>query len=1047
MFNEYSEDSLIEKPAIEIFKSLGYSYLNCFDETFGQNSTLGRETSSDVVLMSRLKPALVNLNPKLPQEAINKAIEIIISDRSILNPAVANKEFYKLIKEGVKVSYRNKSAKGGDEEVEEVVKVIDFENPDENDFFLASQFWVTGDLYKRRPDLIGFVNGLPLILIELKGTHRKLENAYYDNLKDYKDTIPQIFWFNAFVILSNGSESKVGTLTLDWEHFAEWKKINSEGEQGVVSLDTIIKGTCEKKKFLDLLENFILFQDTGGKQIKIFSKNHQYLGVNNAIEQFRQIEKNKGRLGVFWHTQGSGKSFSMIFFSQKILRKFGGNYTFIIVTDRKELDVQIYKNFLSCGAVTEIEVHAESRNHLRQLLKENHRNIFTLIHKFGLNTGENLEVLSDRSDIIVITDEAHRSQYDTLALNMRSALPNAAFIAFTGTPLIVGEEKTKETFGDYISVYDFRQSVDDNATVPLYYENRIPELQLEDKDLFNEKIQDIVEKAELTPEEENRLEREFAREYHLITRDDRLNRVAEDIVEHFISRGFRGKGMVVCIDKPTAVKMYQKVKALWDLEIKELESVMQLARDEKEKELDQVQLNYLKETDMTVVVSPEQNEIDKFRKLGLDIETHRRRMVKEDLDEKFKDPDNPFRLVFVCAMWMTGFDAPSVSTIYLDKPMKNHTLMQTIARANRVFKEKPNGLIVDYIGVFRNLQKALAIYGIGGRDREGALPVKPKDELIKDLRNKLSELKNFCLSKEVDLYAIIDAGALNNIRMIGDAVDKLLENDSTKSNYLNLANAVYVIFKAILPDPKVSEFQQIVRLIKVIADKMRSFEGPVDISQVMKKVEDVLDESVKAEQYIISDTKPLDLSKIDFESLKKMFEKSRKNTQAERLKNALKAKVFGMVMMNKHRVNYAEMLQEMIDEYNSGTINVEQFFDKLMKFAKELNEEDQRSIKENLTEEELAIFDLLKQPKLSAKEKNKVKSAAKELLVTLKASRLVLDWRKRQQTRANVQLTIQQILDKGLPTVYSPDIFQSKCDRVYEHIYENYFGDGRSIYS
>jgi len=1039
----YSEDSLIEQPAIEIFKSIGYSHLNCFDETFGEKSTLSRETSSDVVLISKLKPALIKLNKKLTAEAINKAIDILVADRSILNPAVANKEVYKLIKEGVKVSYRNRE----DDEVEEVVKVIDFEHPEENDFFLASQFWVTGDLYKRRPDLVVFVNGIPIILVELKGTHRKLENAFNDNLKDYKDTIPQIFWYNAFIILSNGSESKIGTITSDWEHFAEWKKINSEGEEGVVSLDTIIKGTCSKEKLLDLIENFILFQDTGGKQIKIFSKNHQYLGVNNAIEQFQQIDKNKGRLGVFWHTQGSGKSFSMIFFSQKILRKFGGNYTFIIVTDRKELDVQIYKNFLSCGAVTEIEVHAESRNHLRQLLKENHRNIFTLIHKFGLNTGEKLEVLSDRSDIIVITDEAHRSQYDTLALNMRAALPNASFIAFTGTPLIVGEEKTKETFGDYVSVYAFRQSVEDNATVPLYYENRIPELQLEDKDLFNEKIQDIIEQAELTSEEETRLEREFAREYHLITRDDRLNRVAEDIVEHFISRGYKGKGMVVCIDKPTAVKMYQKVKAIWDSEIRELDNLMKVARDEKEKELDQEKLDYLKQTDMAVVVSLEQNEIDKFRKLGLEIEPHRRRMVKEDLDEKFKDPDNPFRLVFVCAMWMTGFDAPSVSTIYLDKPMKNHTLMQTIARANRVFKEKPNGLIVDYIGVFRNLQKALAIYGVGGKDSKDVLPVKPKDELIKDLAAKISELTEFCKGKDIDLEAIVNAGALNNIKMIDDAVDKLLENDSTKSNYLNLANAVNVIFKAILPDPKTSEFQQIVRLIKVIADKIKSYEGPVDISRVMQKVGKVLDESVKAEPYIISDTKPMDLSSIDFDSLKKMFEKSKKNTQAEKLKNALKAKVSAMVILNKQRVDYAERLQVLIDEYNSGAINVEQFFNSLMKFAEDLNEEEQRGISENLTEEELALFDLIKHPNLSEKDKQKVKSAAKDLLVTLKAGKLVLDWRKKQQTRANVQLTIQQILDKGLPSFYSPEDYQHKCARVYEHIYENYFGDGRSVYS
>ncbi|GBD87045.1 type-1 restriction enzyme R protein [bacterium BMS3Abin03] len=1038
----YSEDLLIEKPTIKIFKSLGYSHLNCFNETFGENSTLGRETSSEVVLVSKLTPALIKLNPKLPAEAIEKAVDILTADRSILNPAFANKEVYKLIKDGVKVSYKNKK----DEEVEEIVKVIDFENPDENEFFLASQFWVTGELYKRRPDLIGFVNGLPLVFIELKGTHKKLENAYYDNLKDYKVTIPQIFWYNAFIILSNGSESKIGTITSDWEHFVEWKKINSEGEEGIVSLDTIIKGTCAKDKLLDLVESFILFQDIGGKQIKILAKNHQYLGVNNAIEQFKNINENKGRLGVFWHTQGSGKSFSMIFFSQKILRKYGGNYTFVIVTDRKELDRQIYKNFLSCGAVTEVEVHAESRNHLRQLLKENHRNIFTLIHKFGLNTGEKLEVLSDRSDIIVITDEAHRSQYDTLALNMRSALPKASFIAFTGTPLIVGEEKTKETFGDYVSVYDFKQSIDDNATVPLYYENRIPELQLEDKDLFNEKIQDIIDRAELTTEEESKLEREFAREYHLITRNDRLNRIAEDIVEHFISRGYKGKGMVVCIDKPTAVKMYDKVRAIWKMKIKELESLMQTARDDKEKELDEELLNYLKKTDMAVVVSSEQNEIDKFRKLGLDIEQHRRRMVNENLDEKFKDPENPFRLVFVCAMWMTGFDAPAVSTIYLDKPMKNHTLMQTIARANRVFSDKPNGLIVDYIGIFRNLQKALAIYGVGGVEDVDKLPVKPKEELIKDLKNKISALKKFCLDRKIDLDTIVKAEALESIRLIDEAVDSFVENDITKLNYLNLAGAINTIFKSILPDPKASDFLKIIKLIKVIADKIRSFDPPIDISRVMMKVGDVLDESVKAEPYVISDTKPIDLSRIDFDSLKKMFEKNRKNTQAERLKNALKAKIAVMIILNKQRIDYAERLQKLIDDYNDGAINVEQFFNELIHIAKDLNEEEERSIKENLTEEELAIFDLLKQPKLSEKDKSKVKAAAKSLLVALKAGKLVLDWRKRQQTRANVKLTIQRILDNGLPPVYTPDVFLNKCDSVYEHIYENYFGDGRSVY-
>jgi type I restriction enzyme R subunit len=317
---EYSESALVEQPTIGLIQSLGYEHQNCFHEKFGEHGTLGRGTPSDVVLIPRLKSALSRLNPNLPEEAINLAIEELCRDRSSQNPVIANRDFYRMLKDGVKVPIRMED---GSEEVE-TVKVIDFDNPENNDFFLASQFWVTGEMYKRRADLVGFVNGLPLIFTELKATHKRLENAYRDNLSDYKSTIPQIFWYNAFIILSNGSESRIGTITSDWEHFSDWKKIGSEGKEGVVSLDTIIRGTCEKSRFLDIFENFILFQDTGGAVIKIIAKNHQYIGVNNVIGDFKSIKQNQGKLGVFWHTQGSGKSFSMIFFSQKILRKFKG---------------------------------------------------------------------------------------------------------------------------------------------------------------------------------------------------------------------------------------------------------------------------------------------------------------------------------------------------------------------------------------------------------------------------------------------------------------------------------------------------------------------------------------------------------------------------------------------------------------------------------------------------------------------------------------------------------------------------------------------------
>jgi len=530
----YTEDALVEKPAIKMLKGMGWEHVDGFHE-FERvgGSPLGRETKAEVVLLSRLRPALERLNPALASQAIDLAIEEILRDRSRLSMAAANREVYGLIKIGIRVEIPDPD---GEEERIEVVRVVDWDHPEANDFLACSQLWIAGDMYTRRPDVVGFVNGIPLILMEFKGVDQRLETAYAGNLSDYKDTIPNLFWYNGLIIVSNGSQAKVGSVSAGWEHFGDWKRVESETEAESVSLETVIRGTCRPDRLLDLLENFTLFMDAPGGLIKIAAKNHQYLGVNNALVAMADIEDRKGRLGVFWHTQGSGKSVSMIFFSQKVLRKLPGNWTFVIVTDRKELDAQIYKNFASSGVVTESKPQAESSRHLRQLLTEDHRYVFTLIHKFRTETGEAHPVLSERDDIIVITDEAHRSQYDRLAMNMRTALPNASFLAFTGTPLMAGEEKTREVFGDYVSIYDFKQSADDGATVPLYYENRIPELQLSNENL-NEDMERLLEEAELDEEQEWRLEREFAREYHLVTRDDRLEAVAEDIVKHFTHRG------------------------------------------------------------------------------------------------------------------------------------------------------------------------------------------------------------------------------------------------------------------------------------------------------------------------------------------------------------------------------------------------------------------------------------------------------------------------------------------------------------------------------
>ncbi len=1000
----YTEDALIERPAIALLASLGWQSVNAYHEFDHGASSLGRETKDEVVLKSRLREALLRINPEASPEAVHQAIEELTRDRSRMSAAAANREVYHLLKNGVRVPRPDPE---GDGESVEVVRVVEWDDPAKNDFLLCSQFWVTGEMHTRRADLVGFVNGLPLLFIELKAAHRRLETAFTGNLRDYKDTIPQLFWPNALIILSNGSQSRVGSITAGWEHFAEWKKVGSENEAGRVSLETMLRGVCDPERFLDLVENFCLFQEVPGGLIKLTAKNHQYLGVNNALTALADIRQRDGKLGVFWHTQGSGKSVAMMFFAQKVLRKLPGNWTFVVVTDRQELDGQIYKHFASAGVVTENHAQAESSKHLRQLLTEDHRYVFTLIHKFRTDQGEAHPVLSERSDIIVITDEAHRSQYDTLALNMRTALPNAAFLAFTGTPLIVGEEKTRQVFGDYVSVYDFQQSVADGATVPLYYENRIPELQLVNDNL-NEDMERLLEAAELDEEQEKKLEREFAREYHLITRDDRLEAVGKDLVTHFTGRGFQGKAMMICIDKATAIRMVDKVKKYWSEKIATLQAEVAEADGEAGRAIE-AQIARMKETDMAVVVSQGQNEIAEMNEKGLDIRPHRKRMVDEDLETKFKNPDDPFRLVFVCAMWMTGFDVPSCSTLYLDKPMRNHTLMQTIARANRVYPGKVSGLIVDYAGVFRNLERALAIYGAGGGAGDGRKPVEDKAALVAALRQALAETRGVCQEHGVNLSAIQAAEGFARVGLLDDAVEALVASEEIKLRYLDLTSTVLRLYKAVLPDPAAREFAAEVSPLQVIADKIRALTRPADISQVMQQVEGLLDQSIATEGYVIREPSSplvadhwLDLSKIDFEKLAEKFKTGRRRTLNENLKGTVAQKLMVLVRQNRTRMDYLEQFQAMIDAYNAGSLNAEELFQQLVAFAQSLNDEEQRGVGEQLSEEELALFDLLTKPQIdmSDADREKVKATARELLATLKAGKLVLDWRKRQQARA-----------------------------------------------
>ena len=1049
MSHDYTERLLVEEPALALLREMGWGSACAENETFGEGGTLERSTLSDVVLVPRLRAALTKLNPNLPEGGIDQAVDILSRNRSGMSPEGANREVYELLKEGVLVSIPDPS--GGQKQ--ERVRVIDWETPTENDFLAVNQMKIMGPMYGCIPDVIGFVNGLPLVVFEFKKPGVPDREAFEGNLTSYKHSqngVPSLFWYNALLITSNGTESHVGSLTADWERFFEWKRIEREDEPRTVSLETMLRGVCDKRRLLDLVENFTVFSEHKAGLVKVLGQNHQFLGVNNAILATEKARAEyTGRGGVFWHTQGSGKSFSMVFYAQKILRKLRGNWTFVIVTDRVELDDQIAKTFKACGAVSEAEgdeCHASSGAHLRELLRGNHRYVFTTIHKFQTS-----EVLSERDDVIVLNDEAHRSQYDTLAMNMRSALPNGTFLAFTGTPLMAGEERTREVFGDYCSIYDFQQSVEDGATVPLFYENRTPELQLVNADL-NENIYELIEVATLDEEQEKKLEKILGRQYHLITRDDRLETVAKDIVRHFLGRGLLtdgtpGKAMVVSIDKATAIKMYDKVQVHRAKALREVEN--RLVRSPLPPELKDellAQKRILISTDMAVIVSPGQNEIEEMREKGLNIIRHRERMNREQLDEKFKDTKDPLRIVFLCAMWLTGFDAPSCSTVYLDKPMRNHTLMQTIARANRVFPGKYNGVIVDYANVFLSLEKALAIYGPGGG---AGGPVKDKDALANMLEKACADAGEFCVLHGVSLAAIEAVSGIPKLQLIADAVDTLIAPEDLRKEFLAHERFVATLYNAVKPHPLAAQFTPRVACLATLAAAIKNKlnPNPIDVSHVMKGITAILDESISGVS-MVAESKQIDLSKIDFEALRKRFEKSNhKNTELEMLKAAIRARLDKMIQLNPTRIDFLDKFEELIAAYNAGAANIEDLFKQLVELTQDLGEEEQRHVRENISDEELVVFDILTRPapELSAEERAEVKKVAKVLLEKLR-NLLDLDWRGRTNARSRVQLAIEDSLDAGLPSKYSKELFDQKVVKLFDHFYEKYPDSLHNVY-
>ena len=1059
MSYEYSEDNLVEAAAQDALEDLGWQVETAWTkESFGEDGLLGREDKSEVILKRYLLQAIKQLNPNLPNVAYQHAIDQISEKAADKKLVQINKEKYTLLTKGVDVSFTNEKG----ELVKKKLKVFDFDNPEENHFLAVRQLEVVGDLYNRRPDIVGFVNGIPLVFFELKAHHTDLRNAYTDNLTDYKDTISHIFHSNAFIILSNGTDARVGTVTSPYKFFTGWKRIE-EDEEGIVSLDTMLRGTCGKKHLMDLFENFILFDNSAGDSIKILAKNHQFIGVNKVLNKAKNIEELKGKLGVFWHTQGSGKSYSMVFIAQKIHRKFGGSYTFLLVTDRTELERQLYDTFTGVGAVTEKNVKAKSRDHLRELLKENHRYIFSLIHKFSIDKKKESEypLITDRENLIVISDEAHRTQAGTFARNMRfHGIPNASYLGFTGTPLIKEElELTKNIFGEYVSVYDFKRAIDDGATLPLRYLNKGEKLDIENPQL-DEKMAELIENEDLDEDQRRKLEREFKRDYPVLTSEKRLDAIAKDLVWHFNERGYQGKAMFVAIDKPTAVRMYGLMMKYWPDYVAELKERIKNAQDQQEELQLKRKLKKVEETEVCVVVSSEQNEVDKFRKMKLEIAPHRKKIVERDLEKEFKDEENPFRFAIVCAMWITGFDAPCVSTVYLDKPIKGHTLMQTIARANRVYDdEKENGLIVDYGNVYKQLEKAYSVYGEGDKSGtggktsggEGGSPVEKLELLANELKESIRATKGYLKELGFNLSDLMNAKPMEKLAKINEATDIVTLNETTRTKFEIMARDVFRKYKALYPEDEIKPFIKQFNAIEAIYDALNQKVKTADITEIMMQLQEVVNDSVFINEVAEEQPEYIDLSNLDFDKLKAAFQKiKRKNTVVFDLQKAIEKKLKQMVKENPLRLEFYEKYKEIIEEYNNGKdINAtKKAFDDLTDFLNNLSKEDSRAMREGLDEETLAIFDLLKKETLTDKEIDEVKKVSKQTLETLKTEILKVErYRESTQLKAKVKTTIYDSLLWLPQEPYSENEVDEKTNVIYQHIFTNYYGGGKSIYN
>lgn len=1043
MSYDYSENILVQESAGNLLHNeLGWDVQFAYNtETLGKNGTFGRTSYNEILLFRYFKEALKKFNPWINDSQISEAQKILEQRLSTASLLQINEEKYFLIRDGIPVTVKKPN---GQTETKKAT-VIDFQNPEKNYFLAIKELKIHGDLYRRRTDIVGFVNGIPLLFVELKKNTVDVQNAYDDNYTDYLDTIPHLFYYNAFLMLSNGMEAKVGTLGSKFEFFHEWKRL-AEEDEGSVALETMLRGICKKENFLDLFENFILYDHSGGHTAKILARNHQYLGVNEAMKAYTARKLNDGKLGVFWHTQGSGKSYSMVFFAKKVRRKMEGTPTFVILTDRDELNTQISDTFENCGLlgknIKASKFMAASGDDLVKKLQGNPSFIFTLIQKFNQ---PDEEPIYPEHDIIIMSDEAHRSQYGIYADNMMKLLPTAARIGFTGTPLLSSDNITARTFGGYVSVYDFKRAVEDGATVPLYYENRGEKIEDLHNPEITEQILDAIEAADLDVDQQDKLEEEFAKEIHLLIAEPRLESIARDFVNHYSDLWTSGKAMFVCLNKVTCVRMYNYVQEYWAKEIEVLESKIKNASQQEAQELRR-KLKWMQETEMAVVISQEQNEIQTFKEWHLDIKPHREKMEKRELDKEFKDSKNPLRIVFVCAMWLTGFDVKCLSCLYLDKPLKAHTLMQAIARANRVNEGKSNGLIIDYIGIVKALRKALADYTANVSGISGTDPTIDKKELISRITDTIGKAKIFLAEHDFDLESLIVAvgfAKLSYLQEAANAVCGTIENKKTYSTYASELNRLMkYIDRADITEHTRKQYEAIAAIYAELQKKCKH----VNTTNLMIEINSIISSYIEIQHMPITsnqETRRFDISAIDFGLLRTEFAKvKRKNLVMRDLEEIIQQKLDRMLFTNPERINYYERYQQIIMGYNAeqDRATIEKTFMDLMDLANQMNQEEQRYAREGFSsDEELSLYDMLFRDDLSKNDIKKLKEVATTLLRKIKNRIAEIDhWTDKQETKAEIDNLIRNILYAELPLCYDEISISTYRQRIYEYVYTRY---------